>query len=257
VTRQLQGKVAVVTGGGSGLGEAIARRFAAEGAEVIVAGRREELLQRVARDISGLAVPTDVSSEGEVAALMATCRERFGKLNILVNNAGWGGAGLVKVEDMDVEKWDRMFAVNVRGLMLCIKHALPLLKPQHGTIVNVASIVGFRPIPLQSPYGASKAAVMNLTKAVAEEAGPDGIRCNTICPGTVDTDLYRGNALLRIAKSGATLAEHTKRLAGTSALGRFTTCEEVASGVLFLASEASGSMTGNAIVMDAGRTLAP
>ena len=181
---QLDGRVAAVTGGGTGLGEAIARRFAAEGALVVVSGRRREPIDAVAADIGGMAVVTDVADEASVAALFAKTEQSHGRLDILVNNAGHGGGGLMPVENMDIDEWDRTFAVNVRGVVLCSKYAIPLIKRGGGgAIVHIASVAGIGPLKNQSVYGVSKAAVIALTKPMAHEVGRDGIRVNALCPG--------------------------------------------------------------------------
>ncbi len=251
---QLDGRVAAVTGGGTGLGEAIARRFAAEGALVVVSGRRREPIDAVAADIGGMAVVTDVADEASVAALFAKTEQSHGRLDILVNNAGHGGGGLMPVENMDIDEWDRTFAVNVRGVVLCSKYAIPLIKRGGGgAIVHIASVAGIGPLKNQSVYGVSKAAVIALTKPMAHEVGRDGIRVNALCPGAVVTDLYRGNAAARQAATGGTVEDDMARIAGGVALGRLTTREEVASSTLFLATAASGSMTGNILVLDAGK----
>ncbi len=253
MAEHLTGKVAVVTGGGTGIGAAVARMLASEGCRVVVSGRRENLIRAVANEIEGTAIAADVTSDRDVTALFEACDDRFGRLDILVNNAGYGGGGVIAAEEMDFAEWDRTFAANVRGLMFCITCAIPLLKRHGGTIVNVASIAGLKPNRRQIPYGASKAAVINLTKSVADEVGTYGIRVNAICPGVVDTDLYRGNANRRVAATGGSIDDDMRRIVSKSALTRFTTADEVASGVLFLASATSGSMTGTNIVMDAGK----
>lgn len=253
MTGALQDKVAVITGGGTGIGEAVARRLHMEGAKVVLAGRRLELIRQVASELGGKAVLCDVSVEDDVANLFAAAMETCGRVDILVNNAGFGGGGLMSAEAVDINVWDLTFAVNTRGVMLCVKHAIPLLKCQGGTIVNVASIAGLKAAVRQIAYGASKAAVINLTQSIAFEIGQFGIRINSICPGAVDTDLYRGNAAARGADVGASVEDDKARIAGNSALGRFTTCEDVANGVYFLASDNSGSMTGSYIQMDAGK----
>jgi NAD(P)-dependent dehydrogenase (short-subunit alcohol dehydrogenase family) len=253
MAKTLENKVALVTGASSGIGETVARCLASEGARVVVAGRRQALIDRVAADIDGLAVSADVSLEADVVALIEACEATYGRLDVLINNAGWGGGGLIGAEDMDVEVWDQTFAINTRGVMLCIKHALPLLKRQGGTIVNVASIAGLKPGIKQIAYGASKAAVINLTRSIAIEVGAYGIRVNAICPGAVDTDLFRANAAARGAAAGGTFEDDRDRIARDSALGRLTTREEVAAGIMYLASDSSGSMTGAHFVMDAGK----
>ena len=253
MTRALQDKVAVITGGGTGIGEAVARRLHSEGARVVLGGRRLALVQQVASELGGKAVACDVLVEAEIADMFATAMEVFGRVDILVNNAGFGGGGLMAAEAVDIDVWDQTFAVNTRGVMLCIKHAIPLLRRQGGTIVNVASNAGLTAGVRQIAYGASKAAVVSMTQSIAFEVGAFGIRINSICPGAVDTDLYRGNAAARSAAVGAGVEDDQARIAGNCALGRFTTCDEVANGVYFLASGNSGSMTGSYIRMDAGK----
>ncbi len=253
MTGALQDKVAVITGGGTGIGEAVARRLQGEGAKVVLAGRRFELVQQVASELGGKAVVCDVSVEAEVADMFAAAMEAYGRVDILVNNAGFGGGGLMPVEAVDINVWDQTFAVNTRGVMLCVKHAIRALRCRGGTIVNVASIAGLKPPVRQIAYGASKAAVINMTRSIAFEVGQYGIRINSICPGAVDTELYRGNAAARGAEIGASVEDDQARIASNSALGRFTTCEDVANGVYFLASDYSGSMTGAYIQMDAGK----
>ena len=140
MTAGLEGKVAVVTGGGSGLGEVIARRFAASGCAVVVAGRRSQPLEAVAAAIGGLAVATDVRDEAQVQALFAACEAAYGRLDVLVNNAGTTGPTVPAVE-MEAAAWDETMAVNARGTVLCIKHAMALLK-RGGAIVNMSSRVG-------------------------------------------------------------------------------------------------------------------
>ena len=252
MTGLLDSKVAIVTGGGTGIGEAAARALAAEGCKVVVTGRRREPLEGVAAAIGGRVVVADVSDEADVVKLFTAVDEAYGRLDVLVNNAGYGGGGVKGAAEVDAAEWDKTFAINVRGVMLCIKHAIPRLK-KGGTIVNVASNVGIRPNSRQIAYAASKAAVVNLTKSVADEVGALGIRINSVCPGAVDTDLFRGNAARRVAATGGKLEDDIKRIENACALKRLTTRNEVASAVLFLATDRSGSMTGTNLVMDAGK----
>ncbi len=253
MTGALQDMVAVITGGGTGIGAAVARRLHGEGARVVLAGRRLGLVQQVASELGGKAVACDVSVEAEVAGMFAVAMEAYGRVDILINNAGFGGGGLMAAEEVDIDVWDQTFAVNTRGVMLCVKHAIPSLRYQGGTIVNVASTAGLKSNMRQIAYGASKAAVINMTQSIAYEVGKFGIRINSICPGAVVTDLYRENASARSAEVGASVEDDQARIARNSALGRFTTCEEVANGVYFLASGNSGSMTGAHFRMDAGK----
>lgn len=191
----LAGETAIVTGAGRGIGRAIALALARAGARVALAARSRPQLEEALSEIhasggSGIAVPTDVSSESEVAHLFERVREDFGRLDVLVNNAGLGIFG--PLEELRTEDLDRVLAVNVRGTFLCAREALKLMKPRRkGYIINVASVVGFRGYANQSAYTASKHAVMGLTKSLALEAQPYDIRVSAILPGGVDTDLVR------------------------------------------------------------------
>ena len=176
---KLGGKVAVVTGAGAGIGEAIARLYAEEGCQLLVADRQRNAAERVAEDIGGMAVITDVADEAQVAALFYSCHEAYGRLDILVNNAGVPGP-TVSVENEDMAVWDETMAVNVRGVVLCIKHAVALMKHQGGVIVNLSSGAGLKGGPLRNAYCASKFAVIGITESVAFEVGVHGIRCNAI-----------------------------------------------------------------------------
>ena len=248
----LQGQVAFVTGAGSGLGEAIARTFASEGAKVVVAELNAKAGERVAAAVGGLAVQTDVASEPSVKAAFAACDKAFGRLDILVNNAGVSGP-TASAEDMDIDAWDALYAVNVRGIIVCTKHAAPLLKRQGGAILNMSSLSGYYPLPNRSCYGSSKFAVRGITEAVAQELGPFKIRVNSLCPGATDTDLFRRNNQGRADKEGITLEALIKRdyLDGT-ALGKLLAPRDIADVALYLASDAASAITGTHMRIDAG-----
>ena len=248
----LNGKVVVVTGGGAGIGEAIARAFADNGCHVVVAGRRQEPIERVADAISGLAVRTDVSKEADVVGLIGACVAAHGRLDVLVNNAGVVGP-TVGVADEDAAAWDETFAVNVRGVALCIKRAAPLLRKTRGAIVNISSIAGIKANPRRGAYAASKHAVLGLTEAAAFELGPDGVRVNAVCPGGVDTEMFRELLPLRAGSEGMSVDQLVERASAGNALGRLATSEEVAQTTLFLASAAAGAITGQHLVVDAGK----
>ena len=249
----LEAKVAVVTGGGTGIGAAIARVFAAEGCRVIVAGRRPQPIEAVAAEISGLAVAADVSREADVAALFAACAEAHGRLDILVNNAGIRGP-VMTVDEMDIVGWDETMAVNVRGVVLCIKHAAPMLKRTQGAIINVSSVAGLRGKATRSAYAASKFAVNGITEAVARELGANGVRVNTICPGGVVGERFMASAAMRAKLLGMS-PEDLVRTGYTekAALGRLVEAEEVAQAALFLAGDAAGAITGEHLAVDCGR----
>ena len=250
---QLDGKVAVVTGGGAGIGEAISRGFAGEGCRVVVADREADWAAGVAHDIAGLAVTADVTSETQVAALFKACDDAYGRLDVLVNNAGVVPAQ-VSAEDMDMAEWDQVIAINVRGVILCTKHGIPLLKRDGGAIVNMSSRVGYHGTPLQSHYAASKFAVRGITESVAHEVGPLGIRVNSLCPGTVETERLHE----RVAKRAKTSGRRAQEIMETTfikpaALGRTIAPDEIAQAAIFLATDASSAITGTHLKIDAGR----
>jgi NAD(P)-dependent dehydrogenase (short-subunit alcohol dehydrogenase family) len=249
----LDGKVAVVTGGGSGIGEAIARLFAASGAKVVVAGRRLEPIERVAGDIGGLAVAADVSSEDSVKGLFKACEDAHGRLDTLVSNAGVTGP-VANAEDMDMARWDETMAINVRGVIVCAKHAVPMLKRQGGAIINLSSRMGLKGYPMRSPYAASKFAVIGITQSIAFEVGIHGIRCNALCPGAVHGELMERVIAARAEKEGRPAADIVKEsYTDAAALRKWVEPEEVASTALFLASDAASAITGESILVDCGR----
>ena len=245
-------KVCVVTGSGTGIGAEIARLFAADGYRVVVSGRRRQPLEQVAADINGLAVAVDVSDEDQVRALFAACHRAYGRLDVLVNNAAVRGP-VMTISDMDVAGWDETMAINVTGVALCIKHAVPLLKRQGGSIINISSVAGLKGKATRSPYSASKFAVNGLTQAVAFEIGADGIRVNAICPGGVTGERFLTSQVMR-AKVLGTTAETLIRdqYEEPSALKRLVEAGEVAQATLFLASAAASAITGEVLVVDCG-----
>ena len=247
---ELRGKSALVTGAGSGIGRAIALRFAAEGATVALAGRTRETLEASARAIGAAALPVtlDVTDPESVAAGVLAVSQRLGPVDILVNNAGIGTTK--SVVDVEPEEWERVFAVNVRGVYLCTRAVLPgMLERGSGTIVNIASALGLVGVPGRAAYAASKGAVIALTKQVAVEYAAQGIRCNCICPGTVNTEWV--DRLLAAADNPdaarrALEDRHPQRRLGTP--------EQVAAAALYLASDAAAFVTGSALVMDGGQS---
>ena len=249
----LSEKVALVTGGGSGIGEAIARRFAAEGAAVVVTGRNPERIGRVAGQIGGLAIPCDVSQEDSVAALIEAIMDHHGRLDILVNNAGVTGP-VLSAEEMDMAAFDETMAINVRGVILCIKHAAPHLKRSRGAIINMGSRMGYLGYPMRTPYCASKFATHGITEAVAQELGPFGVRVNALAPGAVSGELMDRVVAARSAKEGRPPDEIIrKNYTDVAALRKWVDPDEVATAALFLASDASSAITGDILKVDAGR----
>ncbi|HEY4413111.1 MAG TPA: SDR family oxidoreductase, partial [Gaiellaceae bacterium] len=180
-------RAAIVTGGSSGIGLAIARMLRDEGYALTLASRRPEKVQAAADELGAVAVAADVGDAAACERLVTEHKERFGRLDMLVNSAGIGIAG--NVENLAPKHLDLTFAVNVRGLFLVTQHAIPLLRESRGWIVNLASIAGTMPTPGLSAYGATKAAVISLTRSLNEELDGDGIRAVAICPGFVDTPM--------------------------------------------------------------------
>jgi NAD(P)-dependent dehydrogenase (short-subunit alcohol dehydrogenase family) len=246
---RLAGRVAIVTGGGSGIGRAIAERFAAEGAGVLVADVDAAAGESAAAGIRAAGgraefVATDVTRESDVAGMIRTALERFGRLDVLVNNAGVGR--FVPFEQLEPAEWDRTFAVNLRAVFIACREALPHLRASgRGVILNVASQSGLQAQPMNEPYCASKAGVILLTRSLAREVAPEGIRVNCICPGGTDT------ALLRAFRRTITSADSTP---SRPPMGRFARPEEIAAAALFLVSDDASYVTGVALPVDGGAT---
>ena len=240
-------KVAMVTGGGHGLGEAIARKFAARGYHVVVAGRNLQRCRKVVDSIGGLAVAADVTEESDVAALFETCAEYFGRLDVLVNNAG-GVLPWNRIEDIPTADWDRLFALNLGGVMLCTRKAVPLLKRKGGAIINIASRVGLRGIALQAAYSASKFAVVGFTEATAAELGPLNIRVNALCPAAIRTKAQLVRMAARASeRPGADAGPCKVGARGSGAIEGLIEPDEVADAAVFLAD--AGAITGAAVGM--------
>ena len=234
----LAGKVAVVTGGGSGIGLATARRFRSAGAKVTIANRSDST--RLADELGARFVRTDVSVESEVTALMTTVAEREGPIDIVVNNAGFGEVG-AEVVELSREVLQHHLDVNLFGVLYGIKHGAARMR-DGGSIINVSSLAGLVGFPTYGAYVASKWAVVGLTKSAAVELAPRRIRCNCVCPGTIDTPINQqagADAELEIVKTIAPL-------------GRIGTPDEVAATIHFLAADDAGYVTGAAIEVDGG-----
>ena len=248
---KLEGKIAVVTGAGSGLGRAIAEALAAEGAFLVAANRSEDAGESLVAAIraagrDAMFVRTDVSEENDLRRLVDTVVEKAGRIDILVNNAGTGSESIGPFWEIPSEVWDRVFAVNVRGMFVLAKYAYPHI-PDGGTIVNmgsVASVVGY---PDETTYLATKGAVLQMTRGMACDAAPRGIRVNCICPGACYTPPMR-----RWLESSDDPEALEREWSAAAILNRMGQPEEIARAVLFLASDDSSFMTGEALIVDGG-----
>ena len=248
---RLQGKVTLITGGGSGIGRVASRMFAAEGARVVVAefdlGAGEETVRQV-REAGGQAtfVRTDVSSEPDARAMVEHALATFGRLDCLYNNAGVMPEADHSVVDTDVATWDRVMAVNVRGVFLGCKYAIPaLIAAGGGSIINIASFVALLGCSVpQDAYTASKGALLSLTRSLAVQFGPQGVRTNAICPGPVETPMLM-DWLVR--------DEDAKRIRlARNPTGRFGRPEEIVQLAVYLASDESRWTNGASLVVDGG-----
>jgi NAD(P)-dependent dehydrogenase (short-subunit alcohol dehydrogenase family) len=249
---RLAEKVAMITGAGSGIGEATAHLFAREGAAVMIADINVEAAQKVCEAIQAEGghaawVQTDVTSEESAAAMIQTTLARFGRVDILFNNAGNEGFGSVVNTDLAV--WERIFAVHVRGTFLCSKYVIPAMIEggKGGVVINVSSVAGLIGIPNMAAYCAAKGAIVNLTRAMAVDFAAHHIRVNCIAPGTTMTPL--GQRLIA-NDTPERLAQRLSRYP----LGRFGQPEEIARSVLFLASDDSSYATGMCLTIDGGLT---
>jgi len=252
VTR-LAGKVAIITGGGTGIGRAIAMAMVREGARVAVAGRRKEKLQETVSFLKqvgseALAVECDVTRAADTERLVKAAEDCFGKVNVLVNNAG--ALSVSTVETISEEEWDRVMATNVKGPFLMSRAVLPAMRRAGGgSIVNIGSVLGIAAIRDRAAYCASKGGVTMLTRAMALDHARDKIRVNCVCPSIVESEMTQN----LFAETEAGRKAREDRLA-TIPLGRFGKPGDIAGIVVFLASEESSWMTGTVIPVDGGVT---
>jgi NAD(P)-dependent dehydrogenase (short-subunit alcohol dehydrogenase family) len=252
--RPFEGKVALVTGGSSGLGAAAALQFAREGARVVIAARRHEQSESVLRQIESLGaeghfVRTDMSRAIDIEGMVKSALARFGRLDYAVNNAGVTGPVRTPVAEVQESQWDDLMNVNLKGVWLCMKHEIPAILAQGGgAIVNVASIYGYKPSDIgHAPYCVSKFGVIGLSKSAAVDYGQTGLRINAIAPGFTRSEMVNPD------RPGA--AERYRVLAARhSAMGRLGEAEETASAITWLCSDGARFVNGAVLAVDGGDT---
>ncbi|MGH1423736.1 MAG: SDR family oxidoreductase [Pseudooceanicola sp.] len=244
---RLEGKTAIVTGGGSGFGAEIARKFAAEGAKVLVADLNGDAASAVANEFGGTAIKVDVSDGAQMQAMFAA-GEAIGPIDILVNNAGM--THLPKpMEDVEDDEFDRVFAVNCKSIYLGAKYLVPLMKGRKsGAIVNISSTAGISPRPNLNWYNASKGWVNTATRTMAVELAPFGIRVNAVNPVAGETPLLK-------SFMGEDTPEMREKFLSTIPIGRFSTPEDIANASLYLASDEASMVTGVCMTVDGGRCI--
>jgi NAD(P)-dependent dehydrogenase (short-subunit alcohol dehydrogenase family) len=251
MSQELNGSVALVTGGSSGIGRAAALAFAAEGAKVVVVGRREaNSLETVhlIEEAGGEAffLRADVTRSREVQEMIDRTVKHYGKLDYAFNNAGIEGDPYVRVADLSETTWENVISTNLTGIFLCMKYELPHILASKGAIVNTASVAGLVGVRLGSAYCASKHGVVGLTKAAALQYASQGIRINAVAPGIIETDMADRAGFLAAGSPA-----HA-RAVGLHPLGRLGTPEEVAQAVIWLCSKRAGFITGHTLPVDGG-----
>ena len=253
MANQFESKVALVTGGNSGIGRAVALAFAKAGAKVVVAARRVpegEATVAMINDLGGEAhfVKTDVSDINAVKAMIAACIAKYGGLDYAINNAGIEGTPLTQTAEYEEKVWDKVIDINLKGVWLCMKYEIPeLLKRGQGAIVNMSSLAGLRGGPFGVAYYASKHGVIGITKAAAHEYAAQGLRINAVCPAVIETPM--------VDRAFSNNEELTAQFKAMHPLGRFGQPEDVASATLWLCSEGASFITGHSLPVDGGRLI--
>lgn len=247
------GKVALVTGGSSGIGRASAIDFATKGAHVVIAARREkegeETVEMVKNQgVNSLFVKTDVSKSDEVKSLVQSVISEFGRLDFAFNNAGIEGSAFVPTADYEEEVWDRVIDINLKGVWLCMKYQIPEIIKTKGSIVNMSSVAGLQGGSIGIAYYASKHGVVGMTKSSAMEYARLGVRINAVAPAVISTDMA-DRAFFSVDE------EFAEKIVKSHPLGRVGTSEEVASAVSWLCSDEAGFITGHTLPIDGGRLI--
>jgi NAD(P)-dependent dehydrogenase (short-subunit alcohol dehydrogenase family) len=250
----LDGKVAIVTGGSSGIGERIVEIFVEQGAKVVVAARRQEEGAALEKRLGVRFIRADVSNESEVKTMVDQTVKWFGRVDCLVNNAGVPSP-MVSITEIDVPTIDQLLAVNVRGVLLGIKHVAPvMLEQKAGSIINIGSIAGLRGGASGHIYSATKAAVQSITRSAGAELGEKGIRVNTISPGAIVTGIFAKNAGVEASKADRLTDVIKGAFATLQPIPRAGMPEDIAQAAVFLAGDGSSFINGQNIVVDGGMT---
>ncbi|MGA2311087.1 MAG: glucose 1-dehydrogenase [Xanthobacteraceae bacterium] len=250
----LDDKVAIVTGGSSGIGERIVELFVEEGAKVVVAARRQEEGAALEKRLGVRFIRTDVANESDVKTMVDQAVKWFGRVDCLVNNAGVPSP-MVSITEIDVPTIDQLLAVNVRGVMLGIKHVAPvMLEQKAGSIINIGSIAGLRGGASGHIYSATKAAVQSITRSAGAELGEKGIRVNTISPGAIVTGIFAKNAGVEASKADRLTDVIKGAFATLQPIPRAGMPEDIAQAAVFLAGDGSSFINGQDIVVDGGMT---
>jgi meso-butanediol dehydrogenase/(S,S)-butanediol dehydrogenase/diacetyl reductase len=255
---KLDGKIALITGAGTGIGAAIAERFVAEGARICITGRRQEMLDDMAQLLPEGTVMTcagDVTKLEDVKRMVETALKFGGKLDVLVNNAAIDPGGATVV-DQDLELWHRVLETNLTGPMLLMKESIPhMVKGGGGSIINISSLGGLRCLPGMPAYCSSKAGLIMLTKQVALDFGPDNIRCNVVCPGGTRTKMLETSLGPLADTLGTDLEGVFNRISSMVPLRRTADPSEITGICTYLASEDSTFMTGSVLLVDGGAAI--
>lgn len=250
-SERFAGKVALITGGGTGIGAAAARRIAAEGGRVVVTGRREGPIAAIAQETGGAWLAGDAADAEHLAAAVALAQARFGGLDVLVCNAAT--EVFAPVTEMDPEAWRRTMAVNLDGPMLAAKAAIPaMIARGGGAVVLVSSLAALQAVPASGAYMASKAALMGLNRSLALDYGPHGIRSNVVCPAFVPTEMTDRTMTVVAQMKGVSVPEVVAAIAATYPLRRVGRPDEIASVIAFLASDEAAFVTGISVSADGG-----
>lgn len=244
--KRFEGKVALVTGAGTGIGRAVAERFAKEGAQVFILGRTETTLKETASvDCNISYIVADIEKDDDLERVVNEVKQRYGRLDILVNNAGW--APVTPFSEVRMEEFDKVFSINVRALVNMTLHVLPMLKETKGNIINMSSVICKNHLLNMSMYAGTKAAVEIFTKIWAKELAKDGVRVNAIGVGSIETPIYGKTEL-----SDSGIKEHIEKITRAIPQGHFGKPEDIAAVAAFLASDEAAFVTGSEYGVDGG-----